>query len=158
MRHQESFTVCKHHLQVTCALVERQGRILAAQRGETMAMALKWEFPGGKIMTGESAAECLRREITEELGVLVEVGQALPLVTHRYPECLVTLHPFVCRIMKGQIILHEHRAVVWFTIDDVPDLDWAEADIPVLALYRQWLFSAAHRSGRHPGRNCDDDY
>lgn len=141
------------HLQVACAIVEHDGRILAAQRGETMAMALKWEFPGGKIMVDETPKECLRRELEEELAIHVDVGQFLPTVTHRYSECLVTLHPFVCRIVSGEIILHEHHAVVWFTIDDVPELDWAEADIPVLELYRQWQSSATPENEPEAGRN-----
>lgn len=140
-------------LHVACGIIEREGCILAAQRGEGMAMALKWEFPGGKIMADETAEECLRRELEEELGVLVTVGHALPPVTHCYPECIVTLYSFVCCIVDGEIVLHEHQDVVWFTIDQIPELDWAEADIPILSSYCQWMSSLADERGPQKGRN-----
>ena len=64
------------HLRVACAIIERDGRVLAAQRSAAMTLPLKWEFPGGKIEAGESPEECLIRELMEELGVTVLVGTA----------------------------------------------------------------------------------
>ena len=59
----------KKHIHVTCVIIERDGRVLAAQRSASMVLPLKWEFPGGKIDPGESSEECLRRELLEELRV-----------------------------------------------------------------------------------------
>ena len=100
-----------------------------------MSLPLKWEFPGGKIDMGESPEECLRRELVEELGIQVRVGKHLPTTTHRYPTFSVTLHPFVCTIDAGEIVLHEHAAITWLPPDRLHTLDWADADVPVIESY-----------------------
>ncbi len=101
-----------------------------------MSLPLKWEFPGGKINDGESPEECLKRELHEELGIEVSVGQALPSTTHRYPSLSVTLYPFMCEIISGEITLQEHRAMVWLPIEELHTLEWAEADLPVIKEYQ----------------------
>lgn len=128
-------TTPKKHIHVTCAVIERDGLVLAAQRSAAMTLSLKWEFPGGKIDPDESAEECLRRELMEELGIGVAVGKALNSTTHSYPDCTVTLYPYICRIVSGEIVLHEHRAVRWLVPAELPDLDWAAADVPVVLEY-----------------------
>jgi 8-oxo-dGTP diphosphatase len=124
------------HLQVACAIIERRGLVLATQRSGTMSLPLKWEFPGGKIRAGETPADCLRRELLEELGIEAPVIEALPLSTHRYASFTVTLHPFRCGEPSGPITLHEHAALAWVSPGDLPSLDWAAADLPVIAAYR----------------------
>ncbi|GAM09433.1 CTP pyrophosphohydrolase [Geobacter sp. OR-1] len=123
------------HLHVTCAIIERDGLVLAAQRSAAMSLPLKWEFAGGKIDPGESPEECLRRELTEEMGIQIRVGKDLPAATYHYPEFAVTLHPFVCKIESGEIVLHEHAAIRWLPPEQLLDLDWAEADLPVIQSY-----------------------
>lgn len=123
------------HLHVACAIIEERGLVLAAQRSAAMSLPLKWEFPGGKIRSGEAPDACLRRELQEELGVSVSVRNALSPSTHRYPAFTVTLHPFCCTIEAGTLTLHEHAAVVWLAPGKLPGLDWAEADLPVIAAY-----------------------
>lgn len=123
------------HLHVTCAIIEQDGLVLAAQRSAAMSMPLKWEFPGGKIDHGESPEECLEREILEEMGVRVRFGESLPASTHHYPAFAVTLYPFICAIAAGDIVLHEHAAVSWLPPEDLHTLDWAEADLPVIEAY-----------------------
>lgn len=123
------------HIHVACAIIERDGRVLAAQRGPHMSLPLKWEFPGGKLDPEETLEECLRRELIEELGVEITVGRPLPATTHAYPSFTVTLYPFVCSITSGSIVLHEHQAVAWLAPGDLSTLDWAEADGPILASY-----------------------
>lgn len=127
--------VSRPHIRVACAVIERDGRVLAAQRGPNMSLPLKWEFPGGKIDPGETPEECLRRELVEELGVEITVGQPLPATTHAYRSFTVTLYPFVCSIRSGHMTLHEHLAVAWLPPGDLNSLDWAEADGPILASY-----------------------
>lgn len=102
-----------------------------------MSLPLKWEFPGGKINTGESPEECLRRELREELGIEVSVGQPCPITTHGYATFSVTLYPFMCEIASGKIILLEHRAMAWLPIEELHTLDWAEADLPVIKEYQE---------------------
>jgi 8-oxo-dGTP diphosphatase len=120
---------------VTCAIIEREGLVLAAQRGVEMSLPLKWEFPGGKIIPGEELEDCLRRELNEELGVSISVHCPLSPSTHHYPSITVTLYPFVCEIEAGEIILNEHAAVSWLPSEKLNELDLADADLPVLADY-----------------------
>lgn len=124
------------HIHVTCAIIERDGLILAAQRSASMRMPLKWEFPGGKIEPGEGAEACLHRELMEEMGLGVVVKRAMPPSTHRYPAFTVKLYPFVCAIRSGEIALNEHHAAVWLKPDELPALGWVEADLAVLDAYR----------------------
>lgn len=124
-----------HQINVTCAILEREGLVLAAQRSASMSLPLKWEFPGGKIEPGESMIDCLQRELSEELDVCVEVGKSLPPTTHHYPTFTVTLYPFICAIQSGEITLHEHAAITWLPPQELHTLDWAEADIPVIEAY-----------------------
>ena len=121
------------HLHVTCAIIEQDGKVLCTQRSAAMSMPLKWEFPGGKIKSGESAEECLQREVIEELRISLNIGPALPPHTHHYETFSVTLYPFVCTITSGEITLHEHSAMVWLPVDELHSLDWADADWPVIA-------------------------
>jgi 8-oxo-dGTP diphosphatase len=125
----------KPHLHVACAIIEHDGRVLAAQRGEGMNLPLKWEFPGGKLESGETPGECVVRELREELAVQIGIGPALPLATHSYETFTVTLYPFVCFLDSGDITLHEHRAIAWLEPELMLELDWAEADLPVIAEY-----------------------
>jgi 8-oxo-dGTP diphosphatase len=131
----------RRHLQVACAVIERDGRVLAAQRSAAMSLPLTWEFPGGKIHDGESPEECLARELREELGIAVRVLGALPPATHAYPGLTVTLHPRRCALAGGTLTLFEHAAVRWVLPGELGGLDWAAADLPVVA---SWL---AARSG-----------
>lgn len=120
------------HIRVTCAVIKHEGHVLAAQRSASMSLPLKWEFPGGKIDKGESPEECLKREIVEELGIQVCIGNRLPTTTHQYKTFLVTLYPFICSIESGDIVLHEHCAITWLPPEKLHNLDWSEADIPVI--------------------------
>lgn len=127
-------TAIKKHVEVACAIIEKGGLVLAAQRSSSMSLPLKWEFPGGKIDPGESAAECLKRELMEEMGVEIQIRSMLPEHTHHYETFSVTLHPFICTY-SGEITLHEHAAICWLKPELLQTLDWAEADLPVIANY-----------------------
>ncbi len=122
-------------LRVACAIIEQNDKILAAQRSERMSLSLKWEFPGGKIYEDESASECLKREVREELGIEVMIHESYPEVTHSYPDFMVTLYPFRCSIVSGEIVLYEHKSIVWVALEDLHRLDWADADWPIINTY-----------------------
>jgi len=121
-------------MEVTCAVIMEGDRVLAAQRSDSMAHPLKWEFPGGKLRTGEHPEGCIIREIREELGVEISVIQLLPTVSHVYSDQPVKLIPFVCRILEGTIRLSEHRTFRWVPRDELDQVDWLEADVEVVSL------------------------
>ena len=123
------------HLHVACALIEKDGLLLAAQRSAAMNLPLKWEFPGGKIEAGESPEACLHRELREEMEISVVIGQALSPSTHYYPDFSVTLYPFVCQLLVEEIVLREHAAIQWVAPAELLALDWAAADLPVIENY-----------------------
>ena len=122
-------------LRVTCALIERDQKVLVAQRPEGKALAGKWEFPGGKIDDGESPETCLLREILEELGCEIEITSALSPVTHPYSKGTIELIPFRCRIKSGTPQALEHTAIQWMDPAHLSQLDLAEADQPILREY-----------------------
>ena len=98
-------------------------------------MPLKWEFPGGKVEPDESAATCLQREIRKEQGGEIRIISPVAPSTWSYPDFTITLHPFVCYVSGGALSLIELKAVCWQKPEDLPTLDWAEADVPVLQNY-----------------------
>jgi 8-oxo-dGTP diphosphatase len=124
-------------VEVACALIERGGRVLVAQRGPGQAHAGAWEFPGGKLEPGEDAAAALEREIREELGVEIAVGESLPAAEHDYGAFTVRLMAFVCALRRGEPRPREHAAVRWCTPGEIGALALTAADEPVLRSYRQ---------------------
>jgi 8-oxo-dGTP diphosphatase len=134
-----SSSSAKKTIDVACAIIERDGLVLAAQRSEAMSLPLKWEFPGGKLNQSESAADCLAREIREELDIGISILAPLPASDWQYPAFHVTLFPFVCRISTGHLSPTEHKTICWLPPEDLITIDWAEADVPVLKNYIAYL-------------------
>jgi len=124
------------HLHVACAVIERDGLILAARRKPGLSMAGKWEFPGGKLQEGESPAAALNRELREEMDIGVEIIGVLAGHTHHYPALTVTLYPFRCRLLDGAdaaaLASTDHDALAWLPPERLPELDWAEADLAII--------------------------
>ena len=125
----------KKTMWVACAIIEQDDKILAVQRSERMNLPLKWEFPGGKIKQGESPKQCVVREVSEELNLRIAVRQSLPSVTHDYDDFFVTLYPFTCAIVSGEITLYEHKALLWLSPHELWSLDWVDADFAILPTY-----------------------
>lgn len=115
-------------IEVSCALIIADSKILAVQRGPESGHPLKWEFPGGKIHQDETAAQCVIREIAEELTLQVEVLSQLEYVEYDYGTKQIRLIPFVCRISSGELIMTEHIAKCWFNLDEWQSIDWSGAD------------------------------
>lgn len=127
-------------IEVVCAVMEDgNGRFLACQRPQGKHLGGLWEFPGGKIDPGESPQGALIREISEELAVDIEVDQALQAVVCNYGVKQVRLHPFRCRILCGEPHPVEHERIQWCAPGDFDALEWAEADLPILAEIRAAL-------------------
>jgi 8-oxo-dGTP diphosphatase len=127
-------------IDVTCAIIiNQENRILAAQRSNFMSLSLKWELPGGKIEPDEIAEQCLIREIKEELNIEIEIISTLKPNLHKYPFITINLIPFVCKHKKGEISLKEHADFKWVNTNELLDLDWADADLPILNSYLDYL-------------------
>jgi 8-oxo-dGTP diphosphatase len=109
--------------------------VLAVQRSESMDLPLKWEFPGGKIQPDESPEQCVVREVREELNLQIMAGQPLPSVSYDYPEFSVKLYPYICSLVSGEIMLHEHKALLWLSSHELWSLDWVAADYPIISAY-----------------------
>ncbi|MCS6243884.1 MAG: (deoxy)nucleoside triphosphate pyrophosphohydrolase [Opitutus sp.] len=124
-------------LAVVCALIERDGHVLMAQRPAHKHLGGKWEFPGGKIEPGESPEAALHRELDEELGCSVEIICPLLPHTHAYASVTVHLMPFVTRLLptSGEIRAREHAALRWVPACELAGLDLPEADRPIIAEY-----------------------
>lgn len=122
-------------IHVSCAVIEKDGLILAVRRPLAGSMAGKWEFPGGKIEKGENAEECIKRELREELGVEAVISRSLSPVSWDYPEISIVLHPFTCDVCRQEIVLHEHEELIWDKAENLKGLDWADADVEVLEGY-----------------------
>lgn len=126
-------------VKVPCAIIEREGRVLAAQRSVFGSLPLKWEFPGGKLEEGETEEEGLVREIQEELCVEIVIGKRLPVTERDDVVRTIQLVPFVCVLSTHDITLTEHEQMLWLTPEELPELDWAEADRDVLRHYFEHL-------------------
>jgi mutator protein MutT len=126
-------------VRVVGAAIREQGKCLVAQRGPAMTHPGKWEFPGGKVEAGESQAEALTREITEELGLLIEVGARLGIGRAVIGGKLIELDVYAARTLGGCLSLAEHAQIAWASADELRDFDWAEADLPVLPAVAAWL-------------------
>ena len=126
-------------VKVPCAIIEKDGKILCARRSEKMKHPLKWEFPGGKVEDSEDLQTCLKREIKEELGVELEILEQLPSNRHSYPGGkIIELIPFRCRLRTFDIVLKEHEQIQWLPVEQLKDLDWAEADVPIVKHYIEY--------------------
>ena len=122
---------------VVCALIERGGLILLAQRPGHKHLPLKWEFPGGKVETGEEPAAAIVREIREELGCDVTITQTLPRFLHDYGAVVIEMIPFVCQLVGGSPAPHphEHVAIAWVRPAELLTYELAAADLPVVKVY-----------------------
>ncbi|NBV08932.1 MAG: (deoxy)nucleoside triphosphate pyrophosphohydrolase [Flavobacteriia bacterium] len=121
-------------VEVVAAVIEHQGKFLCVQRGKSTLSYIseKWEFPGGKIELGETEQETIEREIFEELCMHIEVGPKLMVVEHAYPDFNLTMHTYRC-ISNDQPILTEHLDFRWLGLHELSILDWAAADLPIVA-------------------------
>ncbi len=130
-------TIDPHHRVVVAAMLEDGDRILAAQRPPGGWGAGKWEFPGGKLELGEDPRAALARECREELGVEVEAGDVFDVAAHSYADGLSVVLLFIrCRIVSGQPAPIEVGDIRWVNADEIMQLDWLEADWPIVEKWR----------------------
>lgn len=120
-------------LEVTAAIIRRDGKLLICQRPANKNCGLLWEFPGGKIVAGETGEQCIIRECQEELGVTLNVERELSDITYEYPDCIVHLHFYLCDIVAGVPEKKEHNAITWITQDEVNQYEFCPADKKMLS-------------------------
>lgn len=113
-------------------IVNNDGDILITQRSEEDKLSLKWEFPGGKIENGETAEECLEREIMEELNLKIEVLEYLGSCVHKYDTKEICLIAHKARVLSENMKLNVHNAVRWVKEYELKNYDFAPADIKLL--------------------------
>ena len=122
-------------LVVAGALIDADGRVLIAQRPEGKGMAGLWEFPGGKVETGERPEETLIRELAEELGITVKEACLAPLTfaSHAYDDFHLLMPLYVCRRWEGTVTAREHKALAWVRPNKLRDYPMPPADAPLVA-------------------------
>lgn len=119
-------------IDVTCAIIIIDNKILATQRSEKMKLPLKWEFPGGKLEQNESEIACIKREIKEEINIDVEVLKKLSSSIYDYGTFKINLIPFLAKHIFGEIKLAEHKEYKLLEKEELLSLDWAEADLLIV--------------------------
>ncbi|WP_371258449.1 (deoxy)nucleoside triphosphate pyrophosphohydrolase [Flavobacterium sp. Root420] len=119
-------------INVTCAIILKDDKVLVAQRNEKMKLPLKWEFPGGKLEINENEVDCIKREIKEEINIEITVLKKLSHSVHDYGTFKINLIPFLAHYLSGEIKLAEHKNYKLLEKSELLNLDWAEADVPIV--------------------------
>lgn len=117
---------------VVAGLVVRDGRVLIAQRRADQALPLQWEFPGGKVEPGEAPTTALVRELSEEIGVRVEVGRIWDVLFHAYDAFDLVMLVYACRLVEGEPRAVEVADLAWVAPGDLPRWDILPADRPLV--------------------------
>ena len=118
-------------IEVVAAVILQEGKLFATQRGYGEWKDW-WEFPGGKIESGETPEEALKREIREELATEIEVKELLTTIDYDYPKFHLTMHCYLCTILSGQPSLLEHEDARWLEMNEVNSVRWLPADKDVI--------------------------
>lgn len=132
---------------VTAAIIEKDGLVFAARRGPGKHLAGMWEFPGGKLENGEPPELCLQRELHEEFGIETRIGSLVGMNTHDYGSKLVELLAYRVEHLGGDFELRDHDELNWLDPKDLPKVDWAPADIPLVDQYLSTNQTQVYYSG-----------
>ena len=124
--------ISKPHYQVTAGLIRHQGCLLIARRPAGKHLAGLWEFPGGKQEEGETLEECLVRELKEELGLEIVVGELFMSVEYEYETKFITLHCFQCSLLQGTPAGLEGQETHWVRMDELKGFVFTPPDQKVI--------------------------
>lgn len=120
-------------IQVTCAIIFQNNKVLITQRGEHPHHAFQWEFPGGKVNLGEPEEKSILREIKEELELDLEIAEKMMPVDFDYGFKKIRLIPFVCFLKSGKILLKEHVDYRWVNWQELEKMNLSGADLKLLS-------------------------
>ena len=125
----------KKHYTVSAAIIVENKKILCVQRnkGKYDYISYKYEFPGGKLEVGENEEDALKREISEELNLEIDVAEKFLVVTHEYLDFNLTMHSYLCKDNTEELVLKEHIDAKWLYKNELIELDWAAADLPIVS-------------------------
>ena len=118
-------------IEVVAAIIRKGNKIFATQRGYGEWKDW-WEFPGGKMETGETAEEALKREIREELATEISVDRLLCTVEYDYPKFHLTMHCYLCTLLIEALHLNEHEAARWLAKEELDSVQWLPADESII--------------------------
>ena len=119
--------------EVVAALIWKDNKFMICQRPAHKARGLLWEFVGGKVESGETKEQALKRECKEEINVLLSVGDVFMEVTHEYPDLTVHLTLFKATIVEGEPQKIEHNDIQWISPSEIPNYAFCPADKEILA-------------------------
>lgn len=122
---------------IAAAVIEKEGKVLIAQRAKKDFLQGKWEFPGGKCEDGETLQECLKRELFEELGIQAKVGEYLLTSTFYHNAIEWDMCVFRVPSFEGELVLHEHADLAWVVPAKLSLYEFPEADLPIVALLQK---------------------
>ena len=126
------------HKQIGVAVIKNnEGKILIDRRKSTGEMGGLWEFPGGKIEAGETIAECIEREVREELAIEIAVGDRLTTITHEYQTFKVTLYVHLCQYLTGEPQPIECEEIHWVNPSRMDRYQFPEANLKIINLLQQ---------------------
>jgi mutator protein MutT len=135
----ENSSSIPHKVIGVAVIWNNQGQILIDRRRPEGVLGGLWEFPGGKIEPGETVEECIKREIQEELGITIEVGEHLITINHVYTHLEVTLNVHHCRHLTGVPQPIECDEIRWVTLDEIDQFPFPKANGQIIAALRQNL-------------------
>jgi 8-oxo-dGTP diphosphatase len=115
-------------IRVVAALVERDGRYLITQRRETAVLPMLWDFPGGRVETGETDQVALAREVAERLGASVDVGQLISFVNHPYEKYAVDLYLYECSLRSEHLHCRAVKDYAWVTSEEMESYSFTPVD------------------------------
>ena len=128
------------NIEVSAAIIIKDNKIFITQRGYGQFKDF-WEFPGGKLEKGESAQDCLIREIKEELNAEIEIVKFLNTIEYTYPDFHLVMHNYICKLKEDHLELLEHEAAKFIDIKDIDKVDFLPADILILNDLKKYMLS-----------------